>query len=200
MNKFDPIDNKVKSGGSKLLVPNKDLVDASGTKIAGISVEDATLKAKAEIEKLKEFNTLVINEAKDNKIVKDYQLLGNTVVVRLFKHIPYNYKKEVYMYNPLVTPYQTEGGKIRTEESPIQFIRRGVVYQVSENTSEEFKSKVKVGTVVDLKLGINLQQKVFFPETEDLYFGTIQTIDGYFMVNEHDIEKIILKDCTEDYK
>lgn len=200
MKKFDPLTNKITEGGKKLLVPNKDLVTPNGTKISEINYEDSVLKAKTQVDELKAVNKKTIEEGVEgNKIQTDYTLLSNTLVVKLFKHIPYNYKKEVYMYNPLVTPYQTEGGKIRTEESPLQYIRRGVVYAISDKVSEDFKNVIKVGDTIDLKVGIALQQKVFFPEPEDLYFGTLSTVDGFFMVNEHDVEKKVNRNSLKDY-
>ncbi len=198
MKQFDPYSNTVTNKTGKLLTPNKDLVSVNGVKLSEINYEDSVLKAKTQVDELKAVNKKTIEEGVEgNKIQTDYTLLSNTLVVKLFKHIPYNYKKDIYMYNPLVTPYQTEGGKVRTEESPLQYTRRGVVYAISTKTSEDFRSLIKVGDIIDLKVGMALQQKVFFPETEDLYFGTLPTIEGFFMVNEHDIEKKVNKECTD---
>lgn len=198
MKQFDPYSNAVTNKTGKLLTPNKDLVSVNGTKLSEINYEDSILKAKTQVDELKALNKKTIEEGVEgNKIESNYTLLSNTLVVKLFKHIPYNYKKDIYMYNPLVTPYQTEGGKVKTEESSLQYVRRGVVYAVSNKTSEDFRSLIKVGDIIDLKVGLALQQKVFFPETEDLYFGTLITIEGFFMVNEHDVEKKVNKECTD---
>jgi len=151
MKQFDPYSNAVTNKTGKLLTPNKDLVSVNGTKLSEINYEDSILKAKTQVDEIKEVNRKTIEEGVEgNKIQANYSLLSNSLVVKLFKHIPYNYKKEIYMYNPLVNQYQTEGGKVKTEESPLQYVRRGVVYSISDKTftmedfinesNEEYKS------------------------------------------------------------
>lgn len=177
---------------AKLLMPDKGLVDASGTKIKApqhAQVEVDYLSKKKEIKEYNESLSIIPDEC------NTFILNGNALIVRLFKHDPYIMSSTdpntVIACSPIVIPYQdpTAGGEIKTKESPLQFIPRGIIVNMSGTYSENFKANFKVGDVIDIKHGVNIFGQRFWINPEELMRGEF---NNYFSLNENLIEKKIL--------
>ena len=171
---------------SDILVPNKDIVDLSGARLknmkdqAGVKSDEEYLRELKEVE---DYNESI-------KVPTDlsmYKFNGNAVVVRLFKQPPYKLISGMFIDNKLSLPYQDkQTGKYKIAESPLQFIYRGVINYISEQCSDQFKTKFKIGDIVDLRFGLNLMQQRTWLSPEDYYEDNFQ---NYFNINENMIEK-----------
>lgn len=182
--------------GKQIFMGNTDLVGLDGGKLSseeknkawqknaeaanGIKSDEENQKL---IDEVIEYNASLKNV--DDKYSK-VKLNGNAIMVRLYKHSPVRRVGTMFVPNELVVPYQTEGGKYATQKSPLQYIHKGVIYNISDSCSEQFKTKFKVGDVVDLKMGINLMQQRTWLEIEEYYNGDF---DNHFLLNENMIEK-----------
>jgi len=170
------------------------LVSLNGEKISSevheqMMKQEANVKTDAEYQK--EIDDVVeYNEKlKDISVIESYnsvKLNGNSILIRLYKHPPVRKIGNMFIPNKLIVPYQTEGGKQATMESPLQYIHRGVIYSISSQCTADFRDKYKVGEVVDLKLGLNLWQQRTWINVEEYYNGTF---DNFFIINENMIEK-----------
>lgn len=183
-----------KPKGKIFMAPS--LVDMSGNKLTAEKkneVFEALAKSENNVlsddEYQKEIDDTVEYNANLKTVPDSYnkiKLNGNAVMIRLFKHPSIRKVGSMYIPNKLVVPYQTEGGKYATMENPLQYIHEGVIYNISDQCSETFRSKFKVGDVIDLKLGINLMQQRTYLKVEDFYNGEF---DNHFIINESMIEK-----------
>lgn len=176
-------DNKKKE--SKLLLPNKDITDVNGQIIAtnnlNIKSDEEYLR---EIKEVEDYNKSLLTV--DPEINK-YKFNGNCVIVRLFKHIPYLEKSGIFVPNELVIPFQDkESGRFKTMVNPLQYDHRGVINYISDQCSDVFRNKFKVGDVVDLKFGINIAQHRTWLNPEEYYN---EEFHNYFNINENMIEK-----------
>src|SRR5690349_16008014 len=84
-----------------LIVQDKSIISPDGTRLSD-DYEKSRLEADRTIKQLKEHNNKVVSEV---GLMDNYLLSGKQVIVRLFKHIPYDYKLNSFLYNPLVIPY-----------------------------------------------------------------------------------------------
>lgn len=178
--------------GKKFFV-NQGIVNGlTGEKISSDTHEkmmkqEANIKTDEEYQKevddVIQYNEDLKNVSEEYKKIK---LNGNSILIRLYKHPSIRKVGSMYLPNKLVLPYQTEGGKYATMENPLQYIHKGVIHSISDQCSEQFKSKFIVGDIVHLKLGINLMQQRTWLQPEDYYNGDF---DNHFIVNENMIEK-----------
>ncbi len=180
----------------KLFFMDKGLVSPSGEKLGTAKrneIFESTAKSQVGVRSdedyEKEINDTIEYNAGLSAVPDSYskiKLNGNSILVRLFKHCSIRKIGTLYTDNKLVTPYQTEGGKYKTMENPLQYIHKAVIYNISDQCTETFKSKFKVGDTVDLKMGINLMQQRTWLNVEDYYNGEF---DNHFIINENMIEK-----------
>lgn len=178
--------------GKKFFV-NQGIVNGlTGEKISSDTHEkmmkqEANIKTDEEYQKevddVIQYNEDLKNVSEEYKKIK---LNGNSILIRLYKHPSIRKVGSMYLPNKLVLPYQTEGGKYATMENPLQYIHKGVIYNISDQCSDQFKAKFKVGDIIHLKLGINLMQQRTWLEPEHYYNGEF---DNHFIINENMIEK-----------
>jgi len=171
---------------NKILKPATDIVDLSGKKLADMKLE-AGVKSDEEYENEIQ-GILDYNEALKSPTgeANAFKFNGNMVLVRLFKHLTSKKIGSLFVDNHLVTPYQTEGGKLAKMQNPLQYIHAGVINAVSEQCSEPFKAKFKVGDVVHLKMGLNLMQQRCWLDPQEYYE---EFFNNWFLINENMIEK-----------
>ncbi len=143
---------------------------------------------QAEIDEIVEYNEK-LKELTDIAVANGFKLNGNSILLRLYKHPPVRKEGSFYTTNKLMVPFTTEGGKKEFRDSPLQFIHRGVVHNISNQCSETFRNNFKVGDIIDLKMGLNLLQQVCYLHPEDYYQ---MKYDNWFIVNENMIEKGII--------
>lgn len=174
--------------GSKksIITPQKDLVDLSGKKLNEMKAE-AGVKSDEEYEnEIKEVDDYNIALLTPSKEAEAFKFNGNAVVIRLFKHKPFRKIGDLFLDNKILVPFQTEGGKTAWGLSPLQFVHAGVINAISDQCSEPFKNKFKVGDVVHLKMGLNLMQQRCWLNPEDYHNDHF---DNWFLINENMIEK-----------
>lgn len=181
-----------KPQGKKFFMNDGIVNGLTGEKISS-DVHDKLMKQEANVRTDEEYQKEIdeVNEYNENlKVVSEsyskIKLNGNAVMIRLFKHPSVKKVGSMFIPNKLVVPYQTEGGKIDVKENPLQYIHSGVIYNISDQCTDTFKNKFKVGDVIDLKLGINLMQQRTYLKAEDFYSGDF---DNHFIINENMIEK-----------
>jgi hypothetical protein len=170
----------------KILTPAKDIIDVSGKRLSMMK-EEAGVKSDEQYQK--EIDDIVAyNESLKTPTgeADNFKLNGNMVLVRLFKHQTTKKVGSLYVDNTLIIPYQTEGGKIAKMQNPLQYIHAGVINAISDQCTEQFRNKFKVGDVVHLKMGINLMQQRCWLNPEEYYE---ETFDNWFLINENMIEK-----------
>ena len=143
----------------KISLPNKDIVDLDGKRLIQMK-QDNNVKSDEEylreIKEVEDYNKNLSNTTD----LSGYNFNGNVVVVRLYKQPQFKLISGLFVSNELVLPYQDkESGRIKTMSNPLQYQYRGVINYLSEQCSEGFKAKFKVGDVVDLKMGLNLMQQ-----------------------------------------
>lgn len=169
-----------------ILTPNKDIIDISGKKLANMK-DEAGVKSDEEYEK--EINDILnYNEGLKTPTgeADKFKFNGNTVLIKLFKHLTTKKIGSLYVDNTLVLPYQTEGGKIAKMQNPLQFIHAGVINAISDQCTEAFRTKFKVGDVVHLKMGLNLMQQRCWLDPQEYYE---EFFNNWFLINENMIEK-----------
>jgi hypothetical protein len=175
-------------GDSKkgIVTPNKDIIDLSGKKLDLMKVE-AGVKSdedyEAEIQGINDYNEALLTPTGEGD---NFKFNGNTVLIRLFKHQRTKKVGSLYTDNTLVLPYQTEGGKIARMENPLQFIHAGVINAISDQCTEAFRNKFKVGDVIHLKMGLNLMQQRCWLDPCEYYE---EYFNNWFLINENMIEK-----------
>lgn len=175
-----------KGNTDKILLPDSTIKDLNGKKLemmkseAGVKSDEDYEK---EINEINEYNTSILTP---DKQAEGFYFNGAMVLIKLFKHKPFKKIGNLYVDNKLIVPYQTEGGKIAKMENPLQFIHAGVIHAVSDQCSDVFKTKFKPGSVIHLKMGLNLMQQRCWLNIEDYYD---EVFDNWFLVNEHMIEK-----------
>jgi len=184
------MDGDGKKKKSDLIIPSKELIDLSGKKFNDNKAQELGIKTDEEnlrlIQETEDYNASLLTTTG----LTGYKFNGNTVIVRLFKHPPVKLISGMFIPNELSLPYQDkESGRFKTMLSPLQFIYRGVINHVSDQCSEGFRNKFKVGDQVDLKLGLNLMQQRTWLNPEEYYEDKF---DNYFNVNENMIEKGIV--------
>lgn len=170
----------------KISLPNKDIVDLDGKRLIQMK-QDNNVKSDEEylreIKEVEDYNKNLSNTTD----LSGYNFNGNVVVVRLYKQPQFKLISGLFVSNELVLPYQDkESGRIKTMSNPLQYQYRGVINYLSEQCSEGFKAKFKVGDVVDLKMGLNLMQQRTWLNPQDYYDDVF---DNYFNINENMIEK-----------
>jgi len=170
----------------KISLPNKDIVDLDGKRLIQMK-QDNNVKSDEEylreIKEVEDYNKNLSNTTD----LSGYNFNGNVVIVRLYKQPQYKLMGGMFISNELVLPYQDkESGRIKTMSNPLQYQYRGVINYLSEQCSEGFKAKFKVGDVVDLKMGLNLMQQRTWLNPQDYYDDVF---DNYFNINENMIEK-----------
>lgn len=183
-----------KPQGKKFFMQDKSLIKPDGTKLSNekrleLMSKDAGIRTTEEYQK--EIDDIIQYNENLKKIFNvPIKLNGNTILVRLYKHQTTKRIGDMFVPNRLVIPYQTEGGKIAHQDSPLQFTNRAVVYMISPNTSESFRKVFKEGDIVDLRFGINLmQQRTWMtPESYDN-----DQFENWFIINENMIEKGIVE-------
>lgn len=175
-----------KGDKKEILTPATDIIDLSGKKLADMKM-DAGVKSDEEYEKEIQ-DILDYNEALKTPTGEGetFKFNGNTVLIRLFKHLTTKKVGSLYVDNTLVIPYQTEGGKIAKMQNPLQFIHAGVVNAISDQCSEAFRNKIKVGDIVHLKMGLNLMQQRCWLDPNEYYE---EYFNNWFLINENMIEK-----------
>jgi len=185
--------------GDKIITAEKGLLGPSGEKLSSEKfkeLKDKEFKEEVGVKEDSEYEQLLKDIDDYNKSLltvseeaSKYNLNGNVVLIRLFKHKTMKKVGSLYIENKLVIPYQTEGGKIAKMENPLQYIHAGVINAISTQVSEAFKEKFKVGDVVHLKMGINLMQQRCWLNPEDYYD---EIFDNWFLINENMIEKGVI--------
>lgn len=181
----------------KIFIP-PSLVDSTGNTLSTdkkqemferISKSEMNIKSDEDYQKEID-DVFTYNEGLRNRdLIKEHNLIklnGNAILIRLFKHPPVRKVGSMYIPNKIVYSIQTEGGKTQMAESPLQYIHRGVIYNISDQCTDGFKKKFTLGDVVDLKLGLNLWQQRTWLKAEDFYEDKF---DNYFIINENMIEK-----------
>ena len=177
---------------SKLLVPSTDLVDSTGAKLETKKHALAEIDYAAKKKEIRDYNESLLTIPDE---CNTFILNGNALIIRLFKHDPWIMSSldpnVMIAYSPIVIPYQdpTAGGEIKTKESPLQFIPRGVIVNMTGTYSENFKANFKVGDVIDIKHGVNIFAQRFWINPNEMITGEF---NNYFSVNENLIEKKIL--------
>lgn len=144
-------------------------------------------KAEQEKQAIIEYNKNLVKTGPT--LCEDIKLNGNNLLVCLFKHQPYS---DSGFYSAIQTKQQTPGGKVVSVRAPLQYIIQGVITNMSGSYSDHFKENFKVGDVVTLRMGINLDQLMFFPDIPNLYTNKGGNVygdfEGIFKINENLIE------------
>ncbi len=175
-----------KGDKKEIVTPNKDIIDISGKRLSAMK-DEAGVKSDEDYEKeikdIEDYNEGLLAPAGE---ADNFKFNGNTVLIRLFKHCTTKKVGTLYIDNTLVMPYQTEGGKIAKMQNPLQFIHAGVINAISDQCSEGFRNKFKVGDVIHLKMGLNLMQQRTWLDPNEYYE---ELFNNWFLINEGMIEK-----------
>ncbi len=98
------------------------------------------------VENVKKYNELI---SKDFSEFEGINLIGPKVLFRPFKVSP---KTKGGLARSFAIRYQDqETGRVKTTNADFALQYKGVICAVSDECSEEFKNKVKVGSVVDIQ-------------------------------------------------
>jgi len=119
--------------------------------------------------------------------VRDHlQLLGNRLMVRLFRIDPRQSADSGLVLTPKMTTYVGDSGRPKTELDNFDFQHRGVVVSISPYCSEGLLKILKVGDIVALRPDTNLRACMRWLETDNLY----AVFDNYFVIDENKIDWI----------
>lgn len=140
-------------------------------------------KAREKMLEVENYNKTLFETTDSN--LKNMILLGNKVLIRLFKLQRYD-KHGFYVGGRKIEKMSKSELNKTLVEAPeeTQYQEKGVVIKVGEGCSEQFKSLVKPGDIVDIDpTSFNPRNQRWIQKT------TIhESYDNYFMVQEFNIE------------
>lgn len=143
------------------------------------------IKKQEFIDSINEYNRKTDEVSEE---VANIKLIGNSLLIKLYKHNPFT---ESGLHQPIMTQEETAGGKVRTVESPLQYLPYGTIVNMSGEYSKGFAERFKVGDKFTLRNGLALQQLMFFLDIPKLMTsgsGILANFEGIFKINENMIE------------
>ena len=163
-----------------------------GDRTLTVDEQKEVTKGYYERSKLEQDNIRKIteNEIKDNEeynkslfeitdYVKAIELSGPRFLIRLFK---FPKVTESGLILPQFQQVETEGGRKKVEENKFDYTTRGVVVNISPECTDGFKSRIKVGDIVDVTN--NFAMIAQSSKRLDRMNPKSNTIENYFLLNE----------------
>lgn len=140
-------------------------------------------KVKTEMSNVDTYNDTLFETS--DKSLKNMKMLGNKVLLRLFKLQRYD-KRGIFIGGRMIEKMSKSELNKTLVEAPeeTQFQEKGVVIKVGEGCSEQFKSLVKPGDIVDIDpTSFNPRNQRWIQKTT-----VHKPYDNYFVVSEFGIE------------
>lgn len=207
---YDKLDTQKSKSGESAGAVTRLIIDNDGTikELSSKKTEGDVAKAKTVVN-TEEFNKIVTNDWREQELekarkamllIEDYNktlyetrdkaldsmlLLGNKVLIRLFKLQRYN-KHGFHVGGRMIEKMSKSELNKTLVEAPeeSQFQEKGVVIKVGEGCSEQFKMIVKPGDIVDIDPTSFNPRNQRWIQKETIH----EPYDNYFMVSEYGIE------------